>query len=220
MIPVMIIPILNRFDLLQETLNSIDFPIGEILVINNSGKPAPVLACDWPLRVLDLPSNLGVAGSWNLGIKLYPHADYWLFGSADTSFHAGTLESWFDKFDADHICHIYGYGVFALGSSIVDQVGLFDECYYPIYFEDWDYRDRIIAAGLSDRVIGEPTPSERPTTVNDAGGSATIMSSSVFQEKNRDTWIANSERYHKKSMSNDWSVIGWSLSHRKAGEWL
>jgi hypothetical protein len=53
MIPVMIIPILNRFDLLQETLNSIDFPIGEILVINNSGKPAPVLTCDWPLRVLD-----------------------------------------------------------------------------------------------------------------------------------------------------------------------
>lgn len=220
MIPVVIIPILNRFDLLQETLNSIDFPVGEVLVINNSGKPAPSLICAWPLRVLDLPSNLGVAASWNLGIKLYPHADYWLIGSADTSFHPGTLESWIDKFDADHICHIYGYGAFALGSNIVEQVGLFDECYYPIYFEDWDYRDRIIESGLESQVIGEPTPRERPTTVNDGGGSATILSNSNFQEKNKETQIANAQRYHHKQMSGDWSVVGWSLSHRRAAEWL
>ena len=36
-IPVMIIPVLNRFDLLRKSLASIDHPIDEILIMNNSG---------------------------------------------------------------------------------------------------------------------------------------------------------------------------------------
>lgn len=39
-IPVIVIPVLNRFDLLQKTLDSIDVPVDEVLIINNSGSPA------------------------------------------------------------------------------------------------------------------------------------------------------------------------------------
>ena len=34
-IPVLIIPVLNRYDLLDEALQSIDYPIDNILIINN-----------------------------------------------------------------------------------------------------------------------------------------------------------------------------------------
>ena len=35
MIPVLIIPILNRYDLLEKNFESMDYPVGEILVVNN-----------------------------------------------------------------------------------------------------------------------------------------------------------------------------------------
>ena len=72
MIPVLIIPILNRYDLLDESLSSIDYPIGDILIINNGKENYIPKEKDLNIRVLNLPSNLGVSGSWNLGIKLFP----------------------------------------------------------------------------------------------------------------------------------------------------
>ena len=44
----MIIPILNRFDLLEKALGSINHPIDEILIINNSGEE----------EIIQIPYNL------------------------------------------------------------------------------------------------------------------------------------------------------------------
>lgn len=219
-IPVIVIPVLNRFDLLQKTLDSIDVPVDEVLIINNSGSPAKDLTCAMAgtLRVLDLPSNLGVAASWNLGIKLYPFADYWLIGSADTHFSAGTLASMQADFGKDRIVHIYGYGAFALGCEVVEQVGLFDEAYYPIYFEDWDYRDRVDNAGVT--VIGTPTPAVTSTLVDDNGGSVTIHSDPKFLQRNQLTQQMNGRVYYRKVETNDYSLVGWSLSARRLADWM
>jgi GT2 family glycosyltransferase len=84
MIPVLSIPVLNRYDLLDKNLELIDFPIKEILIINNGKEDYNPKRKDLNVRVLNLPSNLGMAGSWNLTIKLYPHEKFWLFSSADT----------------------------------------------------------------------------------------------------------------------------------------
>jgi len=37
MIPVMVVPVLNRYDLLQRMLDSIDFPVADLLIIDNGG---------------------------------------------------------------------------------------------------------------------------------------------------------------------------------------
>jgi len=37
-IPVMIVPILNRYDLLEEMLSLINYPIDNILIIDNGGQ--------------------------------------------------------------------------------------------------------------------------------------------------------------------------------------
>lgn len=224
-IPVMVIPVLNRFDLLHATLDSIDYPVDEILIINNSGENLSSVAFgamhpDLNIRLLNLPSNLGVAASWNLGIKLYPHAPFWLIGSADTHVNAGALAYWRPFMGEGSIVHLFGYGVFAIGADIVRQVGLFDEIYYPIYFEDWDYQRRIEAAGLTDRIIGQDDNTEHPQWVNDNGASQTIKSNVEFDARNRESWARNSHSYHRKMESGDWSVQGWNLDIRRQNEWL
>jgi GT2 family glycosyltransferase len=218
-IPVMIIPVLNRFDLLEKSLASIDYPIDEILIINNSGDDSNTDGLkekfdDLNLRVLNLPSNMGISGSWNLGIKLYPFSTYWLISSADTSFLPGSLKKmdqlsggeYLVKSDADYSC-------FSLGEKIVATVGLFDEYIYPAYFEDNDYDDRVVLAGLESSII-------RPgIAVDDSGGSQTIKSNSKYLERNHETFVSNSVYYAKKKASGDYTVRGWNLTRRRFNEW-
>jgi len=77
MIPVMIVPTLNQHDLCRQMIASIDVKVDNLLIINNdSGND---FWCDKnemvaQMRVLNMPSNLGVSSSWNLGIKSYPMA--------------------------------------------------------------------------------------------------------------------------------------------------
>lgn len=219
-IPVLIIPVLNRFDLLHKALESIDYPIDNILIINNSGKSyntedLPRKFSHLNIRSLDMPSNQGIAGSWNLGIKCYPHAPYWLISSADTSFLPGSLEKFanlssetvFVKSDAQYSC-------FSIGEEIVRIVGLFDEYIYPAYFEDNDYNDRMILSGLESRILCPGIG------VDDSGGSQTIKSDRRFEEKNHETFVRNQDYYHAKKSSGNYTLRGWDLNRRRLNEWL
>ena len=38
MVPVVIIPVLNRYDLLERCIDSLDFPVDKIIIIDNGGK--------------------------------------------------------------------------------------------------------------------------------------------------------------------------------------
>ena len=85
MVPCIIIPVLNRYDLLERAIKSIDYPVAELLIIDNGGQST---LHDYPwfsdrrhvknYRVWSMPTNLGVAPSWNLGIKATPHAPGWI----------------------------------------------------------------------------------------------------------------------------------------------
>jgi hypothetical protein len=54
-IPVLIIPVLNRYDLLDSLLESINYPIDNILVIDNGGSYKKY---KHNLLVLNIPTNL------------------------------------------------------------------------------------------------------------------------------------------------------------------
>jgi GT2 family glycosyltransferase len=88
-IPVLIVPILNRYDLLESMLDSINYPIDNILIIDNGGEFRTEKE---NVKVLNMPANLGLSASWNLAIKCYPHSRYWLFASADTRWGDNALE--------------------------------------------------------------------------------------------------------------------------------
>lgn len=218
-IPVMIIPVLNRFDLLRKSLASIDHPIDEILIMNNSGVDSETdgIKEQFPglnIRILNLPSNLGITGGWNLGIKLYPFAPYWLISSADTSFMPGSLAKMEEysgpramvKSDAD-------YSFFSVGEHIVETIGIFDEYIYPAYFEDNDFDDRIVRAHLGESIVKPGIP------VDDSGGSQTIKSNGKYQERNNETFVSNQTYYEKKKATDDYTVRGWNLARRRFNDW-
>lgn len=215
MIPVLIIPVLNRYDLLDVTLGSIDHEINEILIINNGNEKFVNKFPHLNIKTLNLPSNLGISGSWNLGIKLYPHVPYWLMGSADTSFREGALKMMEEFSGPDYFIKSNAhYSAFSLGENIVKKIGLFDEYIYPAYFEDNDYDDRMVAAGFGEHIL---CPGIQ---VDDHGGSQTIKSDSNFNNKNNFTFQKNKEYYYNKVSTGDYTVKGWDLERRRENEWL
>ena len=214
-IPVLIIPVLNRFDLLETTLDSIDHPVDEILIIDNSGSSWKPKSDRLNIRVLSMPSNQGISGSWNLGIKCYPHVPYWVIGSADTSFRAGELKKFEDFSGPDYFIKSNAhYSCFSLGENIVKEVGLFDEYIYPSYYEDNDFDDRMVLSGFSEKIL---CPGIQ---VDDNEGSQTIKSDPKLSAKNDFTFSRNGDYYRNKKATGNYTVKGWDLTRRRENEWL
>jgi len=211
-IPALIIPHYNRADLTARCLNSIDHPVGQLVLILNGGPES----C-WDLighaarskaRLVDRLTvihhpNAGVAGAWNEGIKLFP-APWWLIVNNDIQFAPGDLERMSAAVESTHAFSAHGPGIyygnhgaswFALTADCVAQAGLFDENIYPAYLEDCDYARRcdllgIIRANVDgcQAVHGEPV---QP-------GSCTVNATPELAQKNCRTHGGNHEYYRAK----------------------
>lgn len=210
-IPVLIIPVLNRFDLLENVLSSIDYPIDNILVIDNSNSYK-----NENVHVLNMPSNLGVAGSWNLGIKCFPHAPYWLIGSNDNKWIPGNLQKFEQISSPDKIVlSAQLWNTFSIGSNIVKTIGLFDENYYPAYHEDTDYIERIRLNNIKDKLEYSKIEMEC------FGASTTMHSDEKFFEKNKITGENNRLYYMNKIYGDDehYNCYNWDLQRRIDNDW-
>ena len=212
----LIVPVLNRYDLLQRMLNSVDVPVQHLLVIDNG---ASVMAEPLELKLSDkfakathlrMPANLGVSGSWNLGIKSFPYAQRWFIVSNDVVFTSGALEKLATARrnevtltgDAPH------WQAFALGDEAVNDIGLFDESLFPAYFEDNDYMRRAEFVGVNIRKIDIDLYHDNSSTIK-AG----------YQSKNDKTFFANQRHYQSKIDANDYSPGTYSLEIRRANGW-
>jgi GT2 family glycosyltransferase len=209
----LIVPVLNRYDLLQRMLDSVDLPVEQLLIIDNGSSTEQLKISDKFVKVthLRMPANLGVAGSWNLGIKSFPFAKRWFIASNDVVFLPGALERLSEArrdeitltADAPH------WQCFALGDEAVSTLGLFDECgFFPAYFEDNDYSRRADFAGVNIRLLDIPQRHDNSSTIK-AG----------YQDKNAKTFAANQSYYQHKTATNDYTSGSWSLDIRRANAW-
>lgn len=219
MIPVLAIPVLNRYDLLDVALESIDFPVKEVLIINNGKEKYKPKRTDINIRVLDLPSNLGMSGSWNLTIKLYPHEKFWIFSSADIVFKKGALKSLYEQSGSSNlICSTEGFSSFSIGEDFIKHVGLFDEYFYPYCFEDDDYRERCFIEMETNKELNirfNTFDVESPT-----GRAQTVESDKTIHEKYVETNVKNKNYYNLKK-SQGFKVMGsWDIDRRRDQEWL
>ena len=148
MIPCMIVPILKGPETLYRMLETIDYPIRKLIIIDNGDALRHSLG--WPVehvqstKVIKMPANLGVAGSWNLGIKADPFAPWWLIANYDVEWPSGSLKA-FSEQAGEGILLAHSpqpWSAFALSEDAVKRVGLFDEGFHPAYFEDNDYELR------------------------------------------------------------------------------
>jgi len=210
---ILIVPVLNRFDLLRRMVESIDVE-ATVYVINNSGVEQGLEHDNSLIQIhwVNMPSNLGVASSWNLGIKMLPFESRWFISSADCVFAPGDLELLQTaKRDALTLCDKFPYyQTFVVGDEIVNTVGLFDESLHPIYFEDNDYERRIAHYGL--RVDRLPLQLQHDN-------SSTINSDARLSLRNEVTFRNNQKYFNQKVDANRFDEGRWQLQVRRVNSW-
>ena len=170
MIPMMVVPTLTRHDLLERMLDSVDVAVRHLVVIDNSGDGFEVGDGPWEdATVLRLPANLGVAASWNLAVRLAHRQPWVLIASDDVLWPAGSLEQFVYLSGEERLVlsqTMPYWCAFTLGMSVVRDVGLFDEGYFPAYFEDNDYERRCGRAGVFVDRDGPPVLHANSSTLN------------------------------------------------------
>lgn len=213
MIPNLIVPTLTRYDLLQRMLTSIDYPIGHVLIIDNGNMidqlklPAEIKE----LTVLTMPANLGVAGSWNLGIKSFPFDSQWLIVSDDVVFLPGALEEYASRVDSSAIQFFDvnpKWACFSVGQTVVEKAGLACELFHPAYFEDNDWQRRIDSSGVLQEVLPIRVQHDNSSTLK-----------SGFEDKNATTFNANQAVYLEREAAGVMSGGEWSLDIRRRNSW-
>ena len=218
MLPNLTVPVLNRYDLLQRMLSSLDYPIGHLLIIDNGASAVEhafeldVPDCVQHTTYLPMPTNLGVAASWNLGIKSFPYDDRWFFASNDVRFNPGGLERLSEaRTDEITLSSVFPHWqAFSVGYEAVRRLGLFDEAFFPAYFEDNDFNTRANHHGVRIRKLEVSLEHDN---------SSTLKSDPVFQALNGDTFASNQAYYRDKIAREDFGPGGWDVERRRLNGW-
>ena len=218
MVPVIIIPVLNRYDLMERAIRSIDYPVERLIIIDNGdGYDSDMLAWTAPWQHIQdwylwrMPTNLGVAPSWNLGIKATPHAQGWLLLNSDAYFQPGQLEHFYADCEDNMVVRTeQNWSCVWVGQDVVSKIGLFSECYVPAYFEDNDYEQRAKASNIpvmvSDAVVGHDN-------------SSTLKANPAFGEKNQRSFADNNNLHDMRWRSGIPDAGAWDLGRRRTLGW-
>lgn len=193
-IPVLGTAIVNNPYWLHRLFMSIDYPVDNFFVINNNGRGQITEAVDAvskmynpfvkSVHVTHMPANIGCSGAWNLIIKCFMKAPYWIISNHDVMFEPGFLQEMHAKAQDPEVATVHGSGggwdIFLLKDWVVNKYGLFDENLYPGYCEDMDYGMRFIHDDLK-RVLTLDHDYYHGTTKDYSDGSQTWRSEPNLQ---------------------------------------
>ena len=168
----LVVPTLTRHDLLVRMLETVDADVEHLVVIDNSGLGVDLPDGPWrSMTLLPMPANLGVAASWNLAVKMAHRLPWLMIASDDVTFPEGALDKFAEQSGEDRLVVSETWPhwcAFTIGMRVVSDVGLFDEGYYPAYYEDTDYERRMGRAGLK-AVHGPAVGHENSSTLHTPG---------------------------------------------------
>lgn len=148
----MVLPAIDP-QMTDECIRSIDVELRDRVIIVDNARPR--LRANGPLLFRGR-HNLGVAGSWNLGVQTARErgARFVMLASTSTRFGSGAR-------DVDKLCDIMGendvlalmphptyWHTALLDLRFFDIVGRADENFYPAYFEECDLERRALLAGV------------------------------------------------------------------------
>lgn len=201
MIPVLVTSTMNRPDLLDRLLDSIDVEVGRLLVVDNGRTGYQREGA----TVFQPPfQSLGWPGTLNFGIMQTPDAPWWLLVNDDAWFEPGLLHLLTQTVEDDlhnerTVVHHHEWTVVALTPLVIERVGLFDEwSFWPLYFDDTDYAYRCSLAGIP--VIDGDWCREGDIGHEDARNEhgATVRSDPALAAANHRTWQINEVKYRGK----------------------
>lgn len=203
-IPVLALPILNRYDLAYKMMDSVDQPVDRFYVVDNGGgfdrdKP------DWAteMHVADPGANLGWGAALNLTIKSNLKAPWWFFVNSDIVFGKGALaeaERLMWESPGPTLTLLFGFSAFGVNDKAIEKVGFLDESYHPCYCEDSDWYARAKLVG--DVAVHRPKDTG---TITLEGGSVTIKEPGT---RNSSTYPQNVV-YHREK----WGGDPWQEKH-------
>lgn len=214
MIPVIGLCTLKRFDLAERLLASIDYPVEHLVIVDNSGtqtwepvKPDSVEKM-WVIRV---PYGLGLVGAWNLIIKSTPYAPYWLLINDDAWFEPGVLEIIADQvnpFALNFLDIVPQWSAVVFGEGMIERTGLYDERFYPLYFDDNDLERRVEYYNVPINHIPAKIHHENSSTLK-----------SGFEQVNSKSFGNNQKLLEQKISQDDYTSGSWDLMIRRANRW-
>jgi GT2 family glycosyltransferase len=213
MIPVLGFAVYSQFDKADRLLESIDYPVKHLVIVDNSGlqtwepkKPELVEH----LFVLRVPYGLGLVGAWNLIIKSTPYAPYWVLVNDDAWFERGSLEIIAREADPtalNFVDIIPEWSCVVFGEGAIAKAGLYDERFYPLYFDDNDLDRRMKHAGVEIKRIEAKVHHENSSSL------------SGKSSQNNRSYAANQNLMNKKVSEEDFSPGYWDLEIRRANRW-
>jgi hypothetical protein len=223
-LPLLGIPILNRYDLLQRLMASLDHPIETLAIVDNSGGDGDVGQQLQDLQAKGHPliqriavarpfGNLGVAGSWNHILTSFPEAPVALLANNDVRFTPNALRTALSRIDQHSACFLpllpgpLSFSAFLINHQAWNTLGLFDENFYPAYCEDIDYLERLASHPEVARL--DLHELQRPMAESNGEQSATIRSNADFASFNRFSFQLNrlwllSQRRHRHDVQGRW----------------
>lgn len=227
-LPLLGIPILNRPDLLQALLDSLDHPVDTLAIVDNSTGTAAAAELralldrlerqGHPLvrsvRIARPFGNLGVAASWNLILRAFPGASVAGLLNNDVLLAPGALAGAIDQLQAEQPQFLpllpppQEFSAFLITAPCWDRLGLFDPAFHPAYCEDLDYLDRLRADPAVQWV--ELPELQRAMAALNNRSSATIGSDATLAAHNRTSFALN----------RLWWLSHRRLRHDPRGTWL
>lgn len=191
MIPVIGIPYISNFDLLEKCITSIPYDRYEkIHIVDNSDIYGAIVYPTNPKVHITRPHhNSGVSSAWNNIIKWNPQARWWFIINADVAFIPEDLDRLEAAIRIHDVVTLGGMSAFGVRASAIAKVGWFDENFIPSYFEDndWDYRARLMGVHI-----------EKIAAMDYHYGSAVIRQSQVYARENARTFPMNQRYYVDK----------------------
>jgi hypothetical protein len=214
MIPVLAFPTFARHDLAQRMIDSIDYPVEHLVIVDNSGKRVfqpvkPDIVKN--LWLIQVPYGLGPVAAMNFVIKTTPHAKYWVFASEDTWCAPGSLEKIHNEVDTEALNFtdaVPDWCFVAIGEGVILNAGLQSELFHPLYFDDNDYERMIDARGIPKRRIHAKIHHDNSSTL-----------ASGFGQKNSVTFAKNQILYEQRRAENNMNSGEWSLRIRRENSW-
>lgn len=152
----MVIPVVDH-ELGLQCVSSIDESLRErVCVVNNAPGPSTPTYPKLGRNQWSPEGNIGVAASWNVGVDFMRAIDADVLWIASSSVHftrgatdlddraMGPSGAW---------AHDMGWHLVALTAEAFDRCGLFDEGFWPAYWEDTDFSRRMRLTFLGEELI-------------------------------------------------------------------
>mgnify|MGYP001188963047 FL=1 len=194
----LVVPTLNRYDLLIELLASVRAGTrvpDHIYIIDNGGNCPKIDG----VEIVQPGCNIGVSASWNLGLRL--SKDVAIVSNDDMCVRPDTVERIVSHGESYPIvCCNSGlpgigqsWGFFLQHPDVAKKIGWYDESFWPAYYEDADYLWRLKLANIP-YLVAIDVFADQP---NGASSSTAKLSKELKSQFHR-AFYKNERRYIRK----------------------